>query len=479
MTRTPHRTLRLGAFLVAPGYHIASWRHPHAHADGGLDFGHYRDLVRTAERGLFDMVFLSDGVGIRIPFRDADELSRQGRIVQFEPLTLLSALAVHTTHIGLAATASTSYNEPFNLARKFASLDHLSAGRAGWNVVTSVTDAEARNFNLDRQADHASRYHRAREFMEVVTGLWDSWDDDAFVYDKESGRFFDPEKLHVLGHEGEHFKVRGPLNVARPPQGHPVIVQAGASPDGQDFAARWAEVVFTAAQDIDQARTFYRGIKEQVADHGRDPDQVKVLPGIFPVVGRTRAEAEDKYAVLQELVDPVVGLGLLKLLLGDVDISGHPVDGPLPELPRTEGSTSRQQLVYEKARREGLTIRELYRSISGGRGHRIVIGTPETLADELEEWFTTGAADGFNIMPAVLPDGLDDFVGLVVPELQRRGLFRTAYEGTTLRENLGLPRPPRGAAAGHAGTPAGEKATAATPATADQETSPCRPSAVH
>ncbi|MFR0352427.1 LLM class flavin-dependent oxidoreductase [Streptomyces sediminimaris] len=472
MTRTPRRTLRLGAFLVAPGYHIASWRHPHAHADGGLDFGHYRDLVRTAERGLFDMVFLSDGVGIRIPFRDAEELSRQGRIVQFEPLTLLSALAVHTTRIGLAATASTTYNEPFNLARRFASLDHLSAGRSGWNVVTSVTDAEARNFNLERQPEHAARYRRAREFMEVVTGLWDSWEDDAFLYDKESGRFFDPGKLHVLGHEGEHFRVRGPLNVARPPQGYPVIVQAGSSPDGQDFAARWAEVVFTAAPDVDRARAFYRSIKEQAAGHGRDPGQVKVLPGIFPVVGRTRAEAEDKYAALQELVDPVVGLGLLKLLLGDVDISGHPVDGPLPELPRTEGSTSRQRLIYDKARSEGLTISELYRSISGGRGHRIVIGTPRSLADELEEWFTTGAADGFNVMPAVLPDGLDDFVALVVPELQRRGLFRTAYEGTTLRENLGLDRPSWGAAraltaTARAAGPGPAPAAHASPATAD------------
>ena len=441
MTRTPDRRLRLGAFLVAPGYHIASWRHPHAHADGGLDFGHYRDLVRTAERGLFDMVFLSDGVGIRIPFRDADELSRQGRIVQFEPVSLLSALAVHTTHIGLAATASTTYNEPFNLARKFASLDHLSAGRSGWNVVTSVTDAEARNFNLDQQPEHAARYHRAREFMEVVTGLWDSWEDDAFLYDKESGRFFDPEKLHILGHEGEHFTVRGPLNVARPPQGYPVIVQAGASADGQDFAARWAEVVFTVQQTLDGAQTYYRGLKKQVADHGRDPDEVKILPGAFIVVGRTQAEAEDKYATLQELVDPVVGLGMLSYQLGMVDISGYDLDGPLPELPPTEGSTSKQQLLYEKARREGLTIRELYLSVAAGRGHRFLLGTPETIADALEEWFTAEAADGFNIMPDYHPGGLDAIVELLVPELQRRGLMRTAYEGTTLRENLGLTRP--------------------------------------
>ncbi|MEU7646473.1 LLM class flavin-dependent oxidoreductase [Streptomyces huasconensis] len=440
------RTLRLGAFLLTPGYHVASWRHPTARADGGLDFAHYRELLHTAERGKFDMFFVADGVGIRTPYRDADELSRWGRFLQFDPLTLLSALAVHTTHIGLAATASTTYNEPFHIARKFASIDHLSAGRAAWNIVTSVTDAEARNFNRDAQPDHASRYHRAREFMEVVTGLWDSWDDDAFGYDKESGRYFDPVGLHVLDHKGEHFSVRGPLNVARPPQGYPVLIQAGASADGQDFAARWAEVVFTAAQTLDEARAFHRGMKRQAAAYGRDPDQLKVMPGLFPVIGRTRAEAEDKYAVLQDLVDPVVGLGLLTQLLGDIDISGCPLDGPLPELPPTEGSTSRQQLVYDKARREGLTIKELYRSLTGGRGHRIVIGTPEDVADLMEEWFTAEAADGFNVMPPVLPEGLDDFVDLVVPELQRRGLFRTEYESTTLRGNLGIDRPARGAA---------------------------------
>ncbi|WP_336008278.1 LLM class flavin-dependent oxidoreductase [Streptomyces sp. KLMMK] len=438
---TTRRTMKLGAFLPAPGHHVAAWRHPNARPDGGLDFAYYRSLVQTAERGKFDMVFLSDGAGVRTHYKDADELSRQGRMVHFEPLTLLSALAVHTTHIGLTATASTTYNEPFNVARKFSSLDHLSAGRAGWNVVTSVTDAEAQNFNLDRQPAHAARYHRAREFMEVVTGLWDSWEDDAFLYDKESGRYFDPAKLHVLGHKGEHFQVRGPLNLARSPQGRPVIVQAGSSGDGMDFAARWAEVVFTAQQTLGQAQVFYKDVKDRVAGHGRNPDDVKALPGVFIVAGRTQAEAEDKYAVLQDLVDPVVGLGLLTGLLGDVDISHLPLDGPLPELPPTEGSTSRQQLVYEQARSQGLTIRELFLSVAGGRGHRFLLGTPQTIADELESWFTEGGADGFNVMPGYLPDGLDDIVDLVVPELQRRGLFRTEYEGTTLRDHLGLQRP--------------------------------------
>lgn len=433
--------MKLGAFLPAPGHHVAAWRHHDAKANGGHDFDYYLDITKTAERGKFDMIFLSDGNGVRTHYKDADELSRQGRMVHFEPITLLSSLAVHTKNIGLTATASTTYNEPFHIARKFASLDHLSKGRAGWNVVTSVTDAEAQNFNLDKQPDHATRYKRAREFMQVTTGLWDSWEDDAFLYDKKSGRYFDPEKLHILNHKGEFFSVRGPLNIARSPQGHPVIVQAGSSKDGMDFAAQWAEVIFTAQQSLEKAQLFYKDIKEQVRKYGRNPDHVFVMPGVFPVVGNTRAEAEEKYNELQELVDPVIGLGLLTGLLGDIDISGYPLDGPLPELPKTEGSTSRQQLVYEKAKESGMTIRQLYLSVAGGRGHKMIIGSPKEVADELEEWFLHKGADGFNIMPPYLPGGLDDFVELVVPELQKRGLFRTDYEGSTLRSNLGLPRP--------------------------------------
>lgn len=435
------RTMKLGAFLTAPGHHVAAWRHPSSRPEATLDFDYYRSLVQTAERGLFDMIFLSDGAGVRTHYKNAEELSRQGRMIHFEPLTLLSALAVHTRHIGLAATASTSYNEPFNVARKFASLDHLSCGRAGWNVVTSATDAEARNFNLDRQASHSDRYKRAREFIEVVTGLWDSWDDDAFEYDKASGRFFDPDKLHILGHRGDHFAVRGPLNISRPPQGHPVIVQAGSSADGQDFAAQWAEVVFTVQQTLDQARAYRQGVRKQAEGHGRDPDSLKVLPGAFLIIGRTRAEAEDRFASLQDLVDPVLGMSLLTAQLGDVDLSGCDLDGPLPKLPQTSGSISKQQLIYQQALNEGLTIRQLYQSVSAGRGHRRLIGTAESIADELEDWFVNDAADGFNIMPDCLPEGLDNIVTLLVPELQRRGLMRTAYEGTTLRDNLGLARP--------------------------------------
>ncbi|PZD96793.1 nitrilotriacetate monooxygenase [Paenibacillus sambharensis] len=441
MSNRSQRFMKLGAFLPAPGHHIAAWRHPDSQPAGGLDFDYYRSLALTAERGKFDMIFLSDGAGIRTHYKDEDELSRWGRMVHFEPLTLLSALAVVTKHIGLTATASTTYNEPFHIARKFASLDYLSGGRSGWNVVTSVTDLEAQNFNLERQPTHAVRYARAREFMVVAAKLWDSWEDDCFLYDKAAGRFFEPDKLHIPYHDGEFFKVRGPLNVARPPQGYPVIVQAGSSEDGQDFAAQWAEVVFTAQQTLEQAQAFYSGIKAQLSRYGRQPDELVVMPGVFPVVGRTSMEAEEKYEQLQALVDPAVGMGLLTGLLGDVDLSDYPVDGPLPELPVTEGSTSRQQLVYDQARHQGLTIRELYLSVSGARGHRFILGSPEEIADQLEEWFIHRGADGFNIMPPYLPGGLDDFVDLVVPVLQKRGLFRNEYEGGTLRENLGLKRP--------------------------------------
>ncbi|WP_235576171.1 LLM class flavin-dependent oxidoreductase [Rossellomorea vietnamensis] len=433
--------MKLGAFLPAPGHHVAAWRHPEAVPNGGHNFEYYLEITKKAEKGLFDMIFLSDGNGVRTHYNSKNELSRQGRMVHFEPITLLSALAVHTTNIGLTATASTTYNEPFHIARKFASLDHLSKGRSGWNVVTSVTDAEAQNFNLAKQPDHRTRYKRAREFMKVTKGLWESWEEDAFLYDKESGRYFNPDKLHILNHHGEFFSVKGPLNIAKPPQGHPVIVQAGSSADGQDFAAQWAEVVFTAHQSLVQAQTFYGGIKSKARQYGRDDDQLIVMPGIFPVVGRTREEAKEKFEVLQNLIDPVVGIGLLTGLLGDVDLSTYPVDAPLPDLPETEGSTSRQQLIYNEAKEKGMTIRELYLSVAGGRGHRSIIGCPEDIADELEEWFVNKGADGFNIMPPFLPGGLDDFVELVVPILQKRGLFRTEYEGKTLRENLGLLQP--------------------------------------
>ncbi|OKH46279.1 nitrilotriacetate monooxygenase [Calothrix sp. HK-06] len=435
------KQLKLGAFLPGNGHHVAAWRHPNAQANGGINFQHYQNIAQTAERGKFDMVFLADNVAVWGWGKGTEDLTRSGQIIHFEPLTLLSALSVVTEHIGLAATASTTYNEPYHLARKFASLDHLSGGRAGWNLVTSATEAEAKNFSRDKHMEHMLRYERAKEFVDVVTSLWDSWEDDAFVRDKESGVYFDSDKLHVPNHKGEHFSVLGPLNIARPPQGYPVIIQAGSSLDGKNLAAQTAEAIFTAQQTLTEAQAFYIDVKQRVAKYGRNPNDVKIMPGVFPVIGSTEQEALEKYEELQELIHPSVGLALLSGLVGGIDLSKYPLDEPLPDLPETNFHKSRLQLITDLAQREKLTIRQLYLRIAGARGHRTIIGTPEQIADKLEEWFINDGADGYNIMPPYLPDGLNEFVDLVIPELQRRGLFRTEYEGTTLRENLGLPRP--------------------------------------
>jgi alkanesulfonate monooxygenase len=438
---TQKKQLRLGAFLPGSGHHVASWRHPDAQPDGGLNFQHYKQVAQTAERGKFDMIFLADGIAVRDRGQSPEQLSRDGKVVQFEPLTLLSALSAVTEHIGLAATVSTTYNEPYHLARKFASLDHLSNGRAGWNLVTSATHSEAQNFNREEHMDHTPRYERAREFVEVVTKLWDSWEDDAFLRDKESGVYFDADKLHIANHKGENFSVRGPLNVARPIQGYPVIIQAGSSEDGKNLAAQTAEVIFTAQQTLAEAQAFYSDVKGRLAQFGRHPDHLKIMPGVFPTIGKTEQEAKDKFEQLQALIHPQVGLSLLSGLVGSFDLSAYPLDAPFPDLPPTNLAQSRQQLLIDLAQRENLTIRQLYLWIAGARGHWQILGTPVQIVDQLEEWFLNGGADGFNIMPPYLPGGLDEFVELVIPELQRRGLFRTEYEGRTLRENLGLPRP--------------------------------------
>ena len=439
--------LRLGAFLYPTGHHIAAWLHPVAQADAGSNFAHYVELAQLAERGKFDLIFMADGVGTR--GTDIEALSRTATryVAQFEPITLLSALAAVTRNIGFVATASTSYNEPYHIARKFASLDHISGGRAGWNLVTSSSEHEAHNFGRDEHYAHGERYERAEEFADVVTGLWDTWEEGAFPRDKQSGLYFDPEKQHVLNHKGKFFKVRGPLNVARSPQGHPVLVQAGSSEPGKELAARTAEVVFTAHQTFEDARTFYADLKGRLRKYGRHADDLKVMPGIFPVVGRTIAEAEEKFEQIQELIHPVVGLALLSGMTGGVDLSAYPLDGPVPALPETNASKSRQRLLLDLAHRENLTIRQLYLRIAGARGHRQIVGTPAQIADEMQHWFTGGAADGFNIMPPHLPVGLRDFVDLVLPELRRRGLFRNEYEGTTLRQNLGLRTPQHPASA--------------------------------
>ncbi|ACB95475.1 LLM class flavin-dependent oxidoreductase [Beijerinckia indica] len=433
--------LKLGAFIYPAGHHIAAWRHPDAQADAGINFKHYVALAQAAEAAKFDLIFFADGVGTRGDNVEVLSRTAHSYVAQFEPLTLLSALSAVTDHIGLVGTASTSFNEPYHIARKFASLDHLSNGRAGWNLVTSASEFEARNFNRDSHFEHQERYERASEFAEVVTGLWDSFEDDAFPRDKESGRFFEPEKRHVLHHKGRFFQVQGPLNVARSPQGHPVIVQAGSSEAGKELAAKAGEVVFTAQQTLDEAKDFYADVKGRLAKYGRDRDDLKIMPGVFPVIGRTEAEAQAKFEELQALIHPTVGLSLISGATGGLDLSLYPLDGPIPDLPETNSSKSRQQLFIDLARRENLSIRQLYLRVAGARGHWQLVGTPEQIADQLEERFVEYGADGYNIMPPVFPTGLQDFIEGVIPELRRRGLFRSDYEGRTLRENLGLRRP--------------------------------------
>jgi FMN-dependent oxidoreductase (nitrilotriacetate monooxygenase family) len=433
------RQMKFGAFLHGFGHHQAAWRHPSTNIESEFDFRHYLALAQTAERGRLDLIFLADSTAIRD--WDLQALRRTPRAAVLEPLSLLAALAVLTQNIGLIATASTTYNEPFTIARKFATIDQLSGGRAGWNLVTSASEGEAKNFHLDTQLAHDDRYARAAEFASVVRGLWDSWDDDAFPRDKESGIYFDPDKMHILDHKGPNFSVRGPLNARRSPQGHPVIVQAGSSGPGKALAAQTADIVFTAQPTLSAAQSFYRDVKRQAVAAGRSADDVKILPGLMTFVGATKAEAQAKFDELQALVDPEVGLAQLSELLGRFDLSGYPIDGPLPEIPETNGGQSRQKLIIEMARRDELSIRELYLRLVVSRGFLLIIGTPNDIADQLAQWFTEEGADGFNLMPAVMPGGLDDFINLVVPELQSRGLMRTEYEGQTLRENLGLARP--------------------------------------
>jgi len=432
------RKIKLGAFLPGGGQHIAAWRHPDQPADGAVNFDFHRKLAEAAERGLFDAYFLADGLAIAIGGKEGGNAKAAG----FEPLTLFSALASLTTHLGFIATSTTSYEEPFNTARKFASLDLISGGRSGWNVVTTVGDDAARNFNLDRQPVHADRYDRAREYVDVVTSLWNSWEDDAFIRDKASGRFLDREKIHTINHRGKHFKVQGPLNVSRSPQGHPVIVQAGSSDAGRQLAAETAEVIFTAHQTLESAQEFYRDIKRRAKAAGRNPDHVLIMPGFAPYVGRTEQEAREKYRVLTDLIVPEDGVALLSTFSGGtLDLSGYPLDGPLPPVPVTEGNKSRQLLIRQIADENQFTIRELYSWIATARGHYTFVGSAHQTADKLQEWFENEAADGFNILPPYLPTAFEDFIDLIVPELQQRGLFRTAYEGRTLRENLGLPTP--------------------------------------
>lgn len=431
------RKLHLNLFLSSLGHHESAWRYPDSTTEDFLNFSYYKELAQKAERAKMDSIFLADRTAA------SPKAVKYGAVGTFEPTSLLSALAVVTERIGLIGTVSTSFNEPYNLARRFSSLDFLSNGRAGWNVITSGTSQEAQNFNQYEIANHTSRYNRANEFLQVTTKLWDSWEDDAVVADKEKGMYADGQKVHEINHEGEFFKVRGPLNIPRSPQGRPVLVQAGTSENGKNLAAKYAEAIFTAQQTFEDARTFYQDVKEKVSRNGRNPDQVKILPGICLIIGATEEEARERESKLQELMNFDYSLIQLSNRVG-VDLSLASLDEPLPDLPDFEeiqGHKSRTKLIVELAQREHLTLRQVLIRLAGGRGHYTIVGTPEKIVDELEYWFLNGAADGFNIMPQVMKHDFDRFIDLVIPELQKRGLFRTEYTGHTLREHYGLSIP--------------------------------------
>jgi len=434
---TDTRRLHLGAFMRPVSIHTGAWRYPGAYADANFNFAHIKRFAQKLEAGKFDAFFMADHLAVlNMPM---DALKRSATVTSFEPMTLLPALAAVTECLGLIATGSTTYEEPFHVARRFASLDHISGGRAAWNVVTTSNPNASLNFGIEAQMEHDERYRRAREFYDVVIGLWDSWADDAFIRDVKTGVYFDPERLHTLDHKGEYFSVQGPLNIGRPVQGHPVIVQAGASEAGRQLAAETAEAIFASARTLEDSQAFYKDIKARMTALGRDPDHLKVLPGCLVVVGDTVNEAHQKRSLLDSKVHYESAVASLSIALG-TDARKFDPDGPLPDVPETNTSQSGRERAIKLARQEALTVRELAQRLGGYSGLALV-GTPETIADAMEEWLVERGCDGFNIMFPFLPQGLDDFVDRVVPVLQRRGLFRTKYEGPTLRENLGLPRP--------------------------------------
>jgi FMN-dependent oxidoreductase (nitrilotriacetate monooxygenase family) len=417
--------------------HTAAWRYPGAYSDANFNFGHIARFAQTLERGKFDAFFMADHLAVlNMPM---DALKRSATVTSFEPMTLLPALAMATEHLGLIATGSTTFDAPYHVARRFASLDHISGGRAGWNIVTTSNPDAALNFGLEEHVEHDERYHRAREFFDVVTGLWDSWADDAFIRDVAGGIYFDPGRLHVLDHKGKYLSVRGPLNIARPIQGWPVIVQAGASEAGRQLAAETAEMVFSGGSTLADGQRFYADVKGRMEALGREPDHLKIMPGCFVVVGDTESEAREKRALLDSLVHYDSAIASLSIALGH-DASGFDPDAPLPDIPESNASQSGRARTIELARREKLTVRQLAQRLGGYSGLAMV-GTPAMIADQMEEWLASRGSDGFNVMFPYLPGGLDDFVDRVVPELQRRGIFRREYEGKTLRETMGLPRP--------------------------------------
>jgi alkanesulfonate monooxygenase len=432
------RKLHLGAFMRPVSIHTGAWRFPGAWPDANFNLKHLTRFIQTLERAKFDAFFMADHMAV-LNMPEA-ALKRSHTVTSFEPFTLLSALAMVTEHIGLVATATTTFDVPYHIARRFASLDHISNGRAGWNIVTTSNPDAALNFGLDEHMEHDERYRRAREFYDVVTGLWDSFADDAFVRDVENGIYFDPKRMHTLGHKGEYLSVRGPLNIARPVQGWPVIVQAGASDSGRQLAAEVAEVIFSGVNNLTDGQRLFADIKSRAEKAGRSRDHVKILPGCFVVVGATLEEAREKKALLDSRVHPDSGIGTLSSQLG-YDVSKFDLDGPLPDIPETNASKSGRQKLIDMAKRENMTVRQLAQRVGGSFGSLEMIGTPEMIADEMQEWLEKEGSDGFNVLFPWLPGGLDDFCEKVVPELQRRGLFRREYEGKTLRENLGLPRP--------------------------------------
>ena len=427
------RQMHLGVFVLGTGNHTAGWRYEGA-ATSHIELPVMQEIAQIAERGKFDLLFVSDSVVM-------EPTDHPSFMCRFEPTTLISVLSTMTTHVGLGATVSTSFSEPFNVARLFGSIDHLSGGRAAWNVVTSSNAKAAQNFNLDEHLEHELRYQRAEEFVDVVRGLWDCWEDRAIVANKETGQFIDANKVRPLNHHGRFFQVRGPVNQSRSPQGHPVIIQAGGSPSGLELAARTADVVFAVVQELEGARKAYADLKGRMAKYGRAPHEIALLPGVMPIIGRSDAEAREQLDKLQSWLTPTNAMTLVASRIG-YDVSGHPLDGPVPPPPPFQGSQAFSSVLYETARRENMTLRDLYNLTAAARGHWVVCGTPQKIADTLEEWFTSGAADGYNILPAYFPGAFADFVDLVVPELQRRGLFRHDYEGTTLRDHFGLARVP-------------------------------------
>jgi FMN-dependent oxidoreductase (nitrilotriacetate monooxygenase family) len=431
MVQATHQ-MHLGVYAMGTGHHVAGWRLPEAQA-GAENFPLLRRIAQTAERGKFDLFFLADAL-------NTGPTVHPSIMLRLEPLTLLAALAACTSLIGLAATASTTYSEPYNLARAFASIDHISGGRAGWNVVTGAFPEAAANFGRESHPPHAKRYAIAAEFVDVVKGLWDSWEDDAIILDKLAGRFADTDKMHVLDHKGEFFCVKGPLNISRPPQGHPVIIQAGASETGRDLAASIAEIVYAVQQELEPAKIFAADLRFRAEKIGRDPSHMKIMPGVCPIIGETETDAKRKLAALGDVSDPVSALKVLSDRLGH-DLSGFPLDGPVPSLPPSTVMQGHAITLSALAQKHSLSLRKLRDYTATAMGHRLLCGTPEFVADGLEEWFVAGAADGFNLMPPWFPGAFDDFVDQVVPILQRRGLFRTEYTGRTLRDHLGLPRP--------------------------------------